>query len=260
MSHVDEYSDAMIAAMDLVWGAGFMAPGGEGHVDRLVAGLDLRGKLLLDIGCGQGRPACIFAGKHGAQVVGTDLEAHLLRRARLRAEREGLARRVDFQQVQPGPLCFADASFDCVVISGAMTQIEDKLPMYRECLRVLKPGGSLRCYDWMKAPGDVSDDMRYWFELEGLTYAMRTLGDHDDLLAAAGFVDVAFSDRSDWYRNTAHKELEQLQGPLFDSISGLLGADAARHFVENWRALTVILDKGEMLTVYSQASRPAAAT
>jgi hypothetical protein len=51
----------MLAAMDLIWGEGFMASGGEGNIDRLVKGLDLAGKNLLDSGCGQGRPACVLA-------------------------------------------------------------------------------------------------------------------------------------------------------------------------------------------------------
>ena len=50
MAHVDEYDETMLAAMDLIWGEGFMAPGGEGNVDLLVKGLDLAGKQLLDIG------------------------------------------------------------------------------------------------------------------------------------------------------------------------------------------------------------------
>jgi hypothetical protein len=36
MDHVDEYDESMLAAMDLIWGEGFMAPGGEGNVDLLV--------------------------------------------------------------------------------------------------------------------------------------------------------------------------------------------------------------------------------
>ena len=52
--HIDEYDDAMVALLELVWGKGFMAPGGAPNVRKLVAGLDMRGKTLLDIGCGIG--------------------------------------------------------------------------------------------------------------------------------------------------------------------------------------------------------------
>ena len=256
MSHTDEYTEAMLAAMDLIWGEGFMAPGGEGHVDNMVAGLDLHGRRVLDIGCGQGRPACIVAGKYGAEVTGTDLDAHLIHRAADRAAHAGLSARTRFLVVEHGPLCFDDNSFDAVLISGALTQVEDKLAMYRECLRVLQPGGTLSCYDWMKPPGPFSAEMLYWFELEGLTYAMRTPEEHLALLAEAGFAGASCDDRSDWYRKQARDEHAAMAGPLRAELVRLLGEDTAAHFIEDWRALTVVCDRGDLKTVYTRARKP----
>jgi phosphoethanolamine N-methyltransferase len=54
MGHEVEYTDAMIKMLELIWGEGFMAPGGPELADRLVAGIDLEGKRLLDIGSGLG--------------------------------------------------------------------------------------------------------------------------------------------------------------------------------------------------------------
>jgi phosphoethanolamine N-methyltransferase len=256
MSHTDEYTDAMLEAMDLIWGEGFMAPGGEGHVDRMVAGLDLTGKRVLDIGCGQGKPACIVAGKYGARVTGTDLEAHLVERAEALAVAEGLSGSTQFLTVEPGPLAFDDNQFDAIVISGALTQVEDKLAMYRECLRVLTPGGTLSCYDWMKPPGPFSAEMLYWFELEGLTYAMRTPEEHLALLSEAGFSDAHCDDRSAWYRKKAREEYAEMNGPLRTELVRLLGEATADHFIEDWRALTVVCDRGDLLTVYTRATKP----
>ena len=67
MSHEIEYNDAMMKMLELIWGEGFMAPGGTGNVDKMVEGLDLQGKRVLDIGRGIGgpdfylAPACIRA-------------------------------------------------------------------------------------------------------------------------------------------------------------------------------------------------------
>ena len=36
----------------------------------------------------------------------------------------------------------------------------------------------------------------------------------------------------------------------------LLGKDTADHFIEDWRALTVVCGKGDLLTVYTRASKP----
>jgi phosphoethanolamine N-methyltransferase len=82
MEHQNEYHDSMVAVLELVWGEGFMAPGGEGNVAKMVEGLDLEGRRVLDLSCGLGGPACILAGKYGADVVATDLEPPLIERAR----------------------------------------------------------------------------------------------------------------------------------------------------------------------------------
>ncbi|MEO1078418.1 MAG: methyltransferase domain-containing protein [Pseudomonadota bacterium] len=241
--------------MDLIWGEGFMAPGGVGNVEQMVRGLDLHDRDVLDIGCGQGEPACILAREHGARVAGTDLEAHLVERARERAAAAGLETRVSFCLAKPGPLDFADESFDCIVCSGAMTQIEDKRSMYRECLRVLRPGGTLSCYDWMKPPGPLSKDMHYWFELEGLTYALRTPDEHLDLLRDAGFSRISQRDKSAWYREEAAREYERLRGAWRGRLEAILGAEETTRFIEDWRMLVRLCENGELLQVYTQATK-----
>ncbi len=255
MAHTDEYTQAMLAAMDLIWGAGFMAPGGAGNVEQMIRGLDVRDRDVLDIGCGQGEPACILAREHGARVVGTDLEEHLVERARARAAAAGLEERVSFRKANPGPLDFEDDSFDVIVCCGAMTQVDDKLAMYRECLRVLRPQGTLSCYDWMKPPGPLSDDMHYWFELEGLTYALRTPQEHLELLREAGFSRTSQRDKSAWYREEAAREYGRLRGDWRERLEAILGDAETAHFIEDWRMLVRLCEKGELLQVYTQARR-----
>ena len=47
----------MVAMLELIWGEGYMAPGGPGNVARLLDGIETRGKRILDVGCGIGGPA-----------------------------------------------------------------------------------------------------------------------------------------------------------------------------------------------------------
>jgi phosphoethanolamine N-methyltransferase len=253
MEHRNEYHDSMVAMLELVWGEGFMAPGGEGNVAKMVEGLELEGRRVLDLGCGLGGPACILAGKYGAHVVGTDLEPPLIERARRRAERLGLSDRTGFEVVIPGRLTFGDESFDLVVSSGGVTQIADKLGIFQECLRVLKPGGTFSSYDWMRSQGEYSEDMRYWFEMEGLTYAMETPRGQEATLREAGFDEVSVVDGSAWYRAQVRTEYERLRTRDFPRLVALMGRTAADRAVENWRATVVVCEKGEMLQVYSRA-------
>lgn len=256
MDHQDEYHDSMVALLELIWGEGFLSPGGAGNVARLVGDLDLDGRRVLDIGCGIGGPAFVLAGKYGARVVGTDLEAPLIERARERARSLGLGENTEFLTVTAGPLDFADESFDMVMSCGAFTQTPDKVEMFEECRRVLRPGGTVSCYEWMKCEGEYSPDMHYFFKMEGLTYAMETLEAHAELLSQAGFVNVEVSDDSDWYRRQARAEYELLLGELNEPMVKLIGQDDADYFVENWRAMVVVCENGEMRQGYCRARKP----
>ena len=256
--HQDEYHDAVVDMLELIWGKGYMTPGGPENVKRAVQGLNLRDKLVLDIGSGIGGPALMLAGELGARVIGLDLEAPLIRRAEAYAREAGLTDRVEFRQVTPGStIQVDDAAIDVVFSCGAFTQIENKRGMFQEVYRVLKPGGVFACYDWMKNEGPYSDDMHYWFELEGLTYAMDTLENHGQLLKDVGFVDVELEDTWRWYRDCARDEYERMKGPLKAQMIELLGRDQQEHFVENWRAMVIVLDKGEMRPGRYRGFKPA---
>lgn len=256
-SHSDEYDDAMVAMLELIWGEGFLAPGGSATVRRAVGGLDLAGKAVLDIGCGIGGGDLVLAGELGAQVTGIDLELPLIERARRSAEAAGLADRIAFRHTEPGPLDFADGSFDVVYSSGCFTQVEDKAGMFAEVFRVLKPGGTFTVYDWMKGPDPYSTDMRTWFELEGLTYAMETLDAHGKLMEDAGFVEVALEDDGGWYRDHCRGEYEKMQGPFKDRMLDALGREKQKHFIENWRAMLVVLESGELRPGFYRGRKPA---
>ena len=256
MSHDNEYFPNMVTMLELIWGEGYMAPGGPSNVAKLLRGIETSDKRILDIGCGIGGPAFEMATNHGAEVVGIDLEEPLIDRAQADARKHGLDDRCSFQTVVAGPLPYADHSFDIVVSSGAFTQIADKSGILGESLRVLRPGGWLSCYDWLRSDGEYSDDMLYWFKVEGLTYAMETLDSYATLLNNAGFDDVACEDASDWYRQRAHEEYSLMTGELYPRMVELLGQSDADHFVENWRAMLVVIDKGEMRQGYSRGRRP----
>ena len=44
--HAGEYHDSMVAFLEWIWGRDFMAPGGEGNVEKLVTGIDLEPQLI----------------------------------------------------------------------------------------------------------------------------------------------------------------------------------------------------------------------
>jgi phosphoethanolamine N-methyltransferase len=255
-THVSEYHAPMVALLEWLWGRDFLAPGGEGNVRRMVAGLDLAGRRVLDIGCGLGGPAFVLARDFGAVVTGIDLENQLVERATARATELALAAQTSFVGVEPGPLPFADDSFDVIFTSGALTQTEDKSGIFCECLRVLRAGGVLTCYDWLKNEEELSDDMRYFIRMEGLTYNLITLEELGQALEDAGFEDVTLEDASSWYRRESRREYELMRGEGYDEIVRLVGKSDADHLLEDWRSMVVVCEKGELRQGYTRARKP----
>jgi len=256
MTREIEYHDAMTNMLELIWGVGFMTPGGEGNVANMADGLELRDRRILDIGCGIGGPAFVLASTYGAQVVGIDIEPQLIDQARLRADELGLSSSCEFVTVEPGPWPFPDESFDVVFSTGVIMTIEDKEEVFAEALRVLKPGGILTVYDWMKADGDYSEDMHYWFKMERITYSMKTFSEYEAMLRNAGFVDIEMTDRSAWYRRRVQEEYEQIKSELYPRMNEVLGKEEADHFVENWRSMVVVCVNGDVYQGYYRGRKP----
>ncbi len=95
--------------------------------------------LGLASGGGQQMPVLAAA---GATVTSFDNSAEQLAKDRLVAEREGFDMR--FEQGDMADLSrFADASFDLIFHPVANVFCADILPVWRECFRVLRPGGRL---------------------------------------------------------------------------------------------------------------------
>jgi ubiquinone/menaquinone biosynthesis C-methylase UbiE len=102
---------------------------------------------LLDLGCGPGEWALHMARCiPDAQVTGIDISNVMVEYASFRAEEDGLHNtRFYTGDVLEFPLPFPDASFDFIYarfIVGFM-RVNSWHPLWRECYRLLRPGGIL---------------------------------------------------------------------------------------------------------------------
>lgn len=253
-----EYDDTMIRALAVIWGEGFLSPGGPAEVAELLAGVDIRGKRVLDVGCGAGGIALLLARDHGAeQVVGVDVEAPVLSHARQLIARHGLAGRVRVEQVTPGPLPFADGSFDVVFSKDAVIHIPDKEAWCADVFRVLRPGGLIVASDWMRVDeSPPSPLMLDYMAAEGLSFRMGSLPRYGAALAAAGFEQVELRDRNDWYRATVRAELEQMRGPLRPTLEAAVGAAETARNVALWEKLCAVVASGELRPGHFRARKP----
>lgn len=253
------YDDKHIAFLEDIWGEGFLSPGGAEEAKRVVEGLDLTGKRVLDIGCGSGAIAVLLARDLGAaEVVGIDVEDDVCDAARAYAVQQGLQDRVTIKRVEPGPLAFPDRSFDVVYSKDSIIHIPNKEELCRDVFRVLKPGGWFAASDWLIShDGEPSEAMKTYIAAEDLDFAMASPTRYETALIAAGFVNVDLRNRNPWYRDVARQELGFLTGAERARLERDHGADFIAAQEDTWRKMTAVLDSGEHCPHHLRGQRPA---
>ena len=118
------------------------------------------GMTVLDLGCGAGTDLLIaaqMAGEEG-RVVGVDMTAPMLERARASAHAMGIAAG-ELHESLIESLPVADASVDVVISNGVIDLVPDKEAGFAEIDRVLRPGGRLQIAD-VVIHTEVSEDAR----------------------------------------------------------------------------------------------------
>lgn len=114
-----------------------LSAAGEWHaLQRMLPGF--AGKTVLDIGCGFGWH-CIYAAEHGAaRVVGTDISAKMLARAREMTASPV----VTYAQVAMEDMSFSPDSFDIILSSLALHYTPDFELICAKVAAYLRPGGA----------------------------------------------------------------------------------------------------------------------
>lgn len=102
---------------------------------------ELRGKRVLGLASGGGQQMPIFAAL-GADCAVLDYSDRQIESERTVAAREGYAIEI-VQADMTRPLPFPDAAFDLIFHPVSNCYIREVRPLWRECFRVLKPGGVL---------------------------------------------------------------------------------------------------------------------
>jgi 2-polyprenyl-3-methyl-5-hydroxy-6-metoxy-1,4-benzoquinol methylase len=108
---------------------------------------DLRGKTILDVGCGEGEDGMILA-KLGARVTGLDVSPGAIELAKKRATLNGVSERTNFVCAPLNGANLPEKSFDVIWIDLVLHHVLDDLDgTMRSLLTAAKPGALIVCIE-----------------------------------------------------------------------------------------------------------------
>lgn len=158
--------------------------------DRLLERLDyvrLTPDRVLDLGCGTGYAIqSLFRRYRRARVIALDFALPMLHQARRRG---GWLRRPQCLCADAEHLPLADGCVDLILSSTTLQWCLDPEGTFRECLRVLRPGGLLMFTTF--GPDTLKELRAAWSEVDGYTHVSPFPDMHDlgDALVRARFAD-----------------------------------------------------------------------
>ncbi len=173
------------------------------------------GDIVLDLGSGAGFDSFLAAKKVGptGYVIGVDMTPEMVDKARELAKNDSYPN-VEFRLGEIENIPAPDGSVDVIISNCVINLSTDKLRVFREAFRVLKPGGRLAISD-VVAIGDLPENIRNDPDLyASCVSGAISITEIEGMLHESGFQDIRIRCRdrsgefiSDWLKAGNIKEL-----------------------------------------------------
>ena len=207
---VNQYYDLATEFYLFGWGKSFhFAPLQPGRplpesvkgCEQFVA-LDLglsRTSKVLDLGCGVGGPMMTIAGLTRAKITGINNNDYQVAKGREFVRKSGLGALCDFVKGDFMHMPFENECFDAAYSFEAVPHAPDRLALFKQVFRILRPGGHFAATDWCLTGRFDPDDPEQKRALTDLLrgnglQGLASTGECVSALAGAGFEVLATRD------------------------------------------------------------------
>ena len=153
-------------------------------------------------------------------MVGQDATPRMLKWAKERAQKEGLAKKIEFREGDLSKSIKAkNAEFDFVWGEDTWCYLVDKDKLIEEAARVLKPGGTIAFTDWIEGPKGLSDAEAERINTFMKFPFMESQKGYEELLKKKGFKVVESADLTPEFANYVDFYIKMLTDQLtYDAL------------------------------------------
>lgn len=186
---------------------------GLGCGNPIAIGQIKAGDVVLDLGSGAGFDAFLAAQKVGSsgKVIGIDMTEEMITKATIIAAKNNY-QNVEFKLAEIENLPIDDNSIDIIISNCVINLSPDKLKVFKEAHRVLKPGGKMYISDIVLL-ADLSDKQRDDEELvAGCVGGALLRDEYIDIVKQAGLAVKILGENKDISK-------KQYQGLPLESLS-----------------------------------------
>jgi arsenite methyltransferase len=162
-----------------------------------------KGETVLDLGSGAGIDAFLASKRVGpsGKVIGIDITKEMLERAKAIASEHGY-KNVEFRLGEVENIPVKDGTVDVIISNCVINLAPDKLKVFKEAYRVLKPNGRLIVSD-LVLETDLPEEFRNSYDAWAECIAGALVkSDYLNKIVSAGFKDVKVASQKPYTINT----------------------------------------------------------
>jgi SAM-dependent methyltransferase len=192
-----------LAISQLLWGTGFLEPGGPEHIMTLVKPFGLnQEKSMVDLSAGLGGPTRHVSHEFDVYITGLERVPEIAERGMTMSVDLGVAKKALIRSYDPEKLELRAGGFDCALAQQLLYGVEDKDGFLRQLNQALKPRGHFAFTDYVLLEGaEAPEAMAAWKSSERVVPHPWTKAQYQKGLAATGFDLRVTEDLTETYRS-----------------------------------------------------------
>eukprot|EP01083_Nonionella_stella_P287532 978750_1 len=242
-----QYTKIGVLRYEKIFGKNFISTGGIKTTTKFVSKFNLQeGQNVLDVGCGIGGSAFYMASKYKVNVLGIDLSDNMLNIAneRLITEKENFDKNitVKFELCDATKRKFQENSFDVIYSRDCILHIFDKLSLFSNFFKWLKPGGVLFITDYCCGDRPHSDAFNEY--LLDRKYHLKTPNEYGEIIEKAGFINVISKDETKQFVSVLNDELNKFERIKDEFVNEYTEKDY-HYIVSGWKSKVVRCNDGD---------------
>lgn len=161
------WGDARRTLVQMLWGQGFVSPGGLDHILGLVNGLGLSPSAsLLEVGAGMGAASRAVVEKFGAYVTALERNPDLVKEAENLNTAYSADDKVKVKLLDPAHMQLKEKYFEAALVRDVLVNVEDRADLLEQVIRSVKPEGQIMLTDFFFDGTADDGTLEAWREIE----------------------------------------------------------------------------------------------